>query len=268
VHSFDPAVGQLRLEGATANRALKRRYFLVEQARTASVIGILVGTLGVAQYTETIAALRKLIIASGRKPYVFVVGKLNSAKLANFAEVDCFVLVACPENSLIDARDLLRPVLTPYEIHLALSQGIAGQWTGKYVTDFSQVLPRLSERLKEDVSEDNETDQSSEMMTHMSLVSGRMISTKSKEDENTNLQGPQESEVLALKGSHTDGSIVTRVTPGALSSTVVGPAQEFLQSRSFKGLERCIGQTPVALAVDGLSGIASQYDKEKDQPSC
>ena len=31
-------------------------------------------------------------------------GKLNVAKMANFMEVDAFVLVACPENTLIDSK--------------------------------------------------------------------------------------------------------------------------------------------------------------------
>lgn len=31
-------------------------------------------------------------------------GKLNVAKMANFMEVDVFVLVACPENTLINSQ--------------------------------------------------------------------------------------------------------------------------------------------------------------------
>lgn len=31
-------------------------------------------------------------------------GKLNVAKMANFMEVDVFVLVTCPENTLIDSQ--------------------------------------------------------------------------------------------------------------------------------------------------------------------
>ena len=31
-------------------------------------------------------------------------GKLNVAKMANFMEMDVFVLVACPENTLIDSK--------------------------------------------------------------------------------------------------------------------------------------------------------------------
>lgn len=36
--------------------------------------------------------------------YTIAVGKLNPAKMANFMEIDIFVLVACPENSLVDSQ--------------------------------------------------------------------------------------------------------------------------------------------------------------------
>ena len=38
------------------------------------------------------------------KYYTFVMGKPNIAKMANFLEIDIFVIVACPENSLIDSK--------------------------------------------------------------------------------------------------------------------------------------------------------------------
>lgn len=38
------------------------------------------------------------------KFYTFVVGKINPEKLANFMEIDVFVLIACPENSLISSQ--------------------------------------------------------------------------------------------------------------------------------------------------------------------
>ena len=56
---------------------------------------------------------------SGKKSYSIVVGKLNTAKLANFMEVDMFVLVSCSENSLIDSSEFYKPVITPYELELA-----------------------------------------------------------------------------------------------------------------------------------------------------
>ena len=86
---------------AAGNKALQRRYFLVQKAKEAQVVGILAGTLAVAAAVDTIAALQAIAAAAGKTTYLFVVGKINEAKLANFMEVDLFVLVACPENSLV-----------------------------------------------------------------------------------------------------------------------------------------------------------------------
>ena len=36
--------------------------------------------------------------------YTIAVGKLNAAKMANFMEIDIYVLVACPENSLVESQ--------------------------------------------------------------------------------------------------------------------------------------------------------------------
>lgn len=44
-------------------------------------------TLGVAQYLTVVRRARALIHESGRKAYTLAVGKVNPAKLANFAEV-------------------------------------------------------------------------------------------------------------------------------------------------------------------------------------
>ena len=59
---------------------------------------------GLASYLPLISHLRKLLAKAQKKSYTISVGRLNPAKLANFMEIECFVLVACPENSLIDAK--------------------------------------------------------------------------------------------------------------------------------------------------------------------
>jgi diphthamide biosynthesis protein 2 len=61
-------------------------------------------TSGSASYLSLIAHLRQILARAHKKAYTISVGKLNPAKLANFAEIECFVLVACPENSLVDAK--------------------------------------------------------------------------------------------------------------------------------------------------------------------
>ncbi len=44
----------------TVGKLLRRRYYLVEKARNASIVGILVGTLGVAGYLEAVDHVRNL----------------------------------------------------------------------------------------------------------------------------------------------------------------------------------------------------------------
>jgi diphthamide biosynthesis protein 2 len=97
-----------------------QRYYLVQKAKDADVIGIVAGTLGVAQYLEAIDYIKKMIRNAGKKFYMFVVGKLNVAKLANFQEIDIFVMVACPENTLVDSKEFFKPIVTPFELEVAL----------------------------------------------------------------------------------------------------------------------------------------------------
>ncbi|KAG6805844.1 hypothetical protein H0H92_013774, partial [Tricholoma furcatifolium] len=148
VFSYDPSTQVTSLASGRTNRLLMRRYAAVQRARDADVFGILVGTLGVSSYLPLIRHLRTLLARHKKKSYTISVGKLNPSKLANFLEIECFVLVACPENSVIEAKDFLRPIVTPFELEVALQS--TPNWTGRYVLDF--------ERLLEDASQDEPED--------------------------------------------------------------------------------------------------------------
>lgn len=45
---------------ADVGRTLRRRYYLVEKARNAAIVGILVGTLGAGGYLAAVDRVRKL----------------------------------------------------------------------------------------------------------------------------------------------------------------------------------------------------------------
>lgn len=87
--SFYPESHQM-VEGLSqdATRTLRRRYFLVEKARAANIVGILVGTLGAAGYGDAIQQLRRAAQAAGKKTYTLLMGKPSPAKLANFPEIE------------------------------------------------------------------------------------------------------------------------------------------------------------------------------------
>jgi diphthamide biosynthesis protein 2 len=118
--TLEPSTGDL-VEGLPreVSRVLKRRYYLVEKARDAHIVGVIVGTLGAAGYREAIARVRKAAHSAGKKTYTLLVGKPSPAKLANFPEVDVFVMVADPQGQILDSKEYLAPIITPHEAMLA-----------------------------------------------------------------------------------------------------------------------------------------------------
>ncbi|KAF9971481.1 Diphthamide biosynthesis protein 2 [Actinomortierella ambigua] len=268
-YSYNPVTKCGRLESAQVNRALMRRYFLVQKAKDADIIGIAVGTLGVSSYTTMIKHLKALIESKGKKAYTFVMGKLNVPKMANFMEIDCFVYVACAENSLIDSKEFYRPIVTPYELELALSK--SREWTGEYITDFQQLLPdadmvgvdkvKISHHQLEaasDVDEDvgsNDEDDDEDDRPHFSLVTGQF---KQSRRYATNKQDTEElSELL-----QTTKDLTLRNKETSVARLMSSAAGEFLAKREFTGLEVNLGETPVEKAVEGRAGIARGYNSE------
>ncbi|NXU93478.1 DPH2 synthase, partial [Xiphorhynchus elegans] len=213
--SFNPATSCGRRETLNVNRALMRRLYLVERARDARVVGILVGTLGVAGYLTLLQHLRELLLRAGKRSYTLAVGKPNPAKLANFPEVDVFVLVACAQNSLLDSSDFYRPIVTPYELELACNP--AREWTGNYLTDFRDLLPGACAHM-----ELPPVVPAAEAIPDISLITGEMRST--------HLYDPPASQLPPST------ALACRDQTWALAE--ISPAGSFLESRSWQGLEQ------------------------------
>ena len=138
IWTFNPKESALETSlPSDIRRQLNRRFFLTQKARDATTFGILVGTLSQRHFASAVASLQKSIQDAKRSCYTFAVGKINGAKLANFGEIDCYVLVACSETSLLDfERDLHVPVITPLELDVALGNM---KW-GDYSLDYHDFL--------------------------------------------------------------------------------------------------------------------------------
>ncbi|XP_069554084.1 2-(3-amino-3-carboxypropyl)histidine synthase subunit 2 [Brachyistius frenatus] len=236
--SFDPATTKGRRESISINRALMKRYYAIERAKDANVVGILVGTLGVADYLTIIQQLKETVRRAGKKSYMFAMGKLNVPKLANFLEIDIFVLIACPENSLLDSSEFYKPVVTPFEMEVACNK--KREWSEEYVTDFRHLLPGRQSHvpLADEQEEGDETD--------VSLITGALRSNNLLTSE------PAESPFGT--------SVVLRNQ--ALTVANTNSAASFLAGRSWQGLEQKLGETPVVKAVKGRRGIAIAYEEE------
>jgi diphthamide biosynthesis protein 2 len=103
-------------------QTLRKRYFLVDKARQANIVGLVVGTLAANGYKESINALRVAATKADKKTYTLLMGKPSPAKLANFPEIDVFVLVADPQGMILDSKEYYAPIITPYEAMMAFSE--------------------------------------------------------------------------------------------------------------------------------------------------
>lgn len=235
-----PDTGQTQDESARAGRLRARRRYLVERARDARVIGLLVGTLGVARHCEALAHLRNLTKAAGKRSYVLALGRPTPAKLANFPEMDVFVLLACPLGALAPqlSSGFFRPILAPCELEAACNPAWPPPGLAPHLTHYADLLPGSPFHVPLPPPE-------SELWNtpDVSLISGE-------------LRPPP-----AWNLSNDPGCSALTPRP-QLELAESSPAASFLSSRSWQGLEPRLGQTPVTEAVSGRRGIAIAYEDE------
>ena len=230
--------GGLEPVDLAVSKLLMRRYYLVEKTRDAGRVGLLVGTLGTEHCTEMLDKLRKVVKVAGKKVYTFLVGKPNVAKLANFPEIDVFCLVACPEQSFLDCRDFLQPVVTPWELELACNKEL--EWTGEWVTDYSTLLEGGSHYtpVREPPGQEEDQDQEGDM----SLVTGRVRGL------GVGSQGGA-GELMVLNDKVRPSlpcklqAVTSPPPPKTVSVLHEGGGGQFLASKSWAGLEQHLGKT-------------------------
>ncbi|KXJ86828.1 putative diphthamide synthesis protein-domain-containing protein [Microdochium bolleyi] len=278
-------------------RLLQRRYALVIRLATASVIGILVNTLSVRNYMDTIATLKAQIAAAGKKSYTIVVGKLNPAKLANFAEIDGWVVVGCWESGLVEQEGMWKPVITPFELGLALQGDDKRVWTGEWWGGIEGVntTAATAEEKEEDVdgarggdAEENDLDpgdisDEESAPPEFDLRTGRLISnsrpmrglamrgSKPASDGSSTREAGTSDE---LGGGGATTAVAKRTAAGQMATIkgIASPGAEYLRTqRTWQGLGTDFetgedGEMAEASTVveEGRSGIARGYTVGED----
>lgn len=266
------------LEASTA-LSLSRRYGLITKLTTASVFGILINTLSVKNYLHIVEHVKAQIAAAGKKCYMFVVGKLNPAKVANFSEIDGWVVIGCWESSMIDNREFWKPIITPFELELVL-QGDSRVWTGEWKSDYQALLDttksaQVSQTDDEEnaktgtVSEDQRGDEASEEESEppeFDFATGRLISVSKARPMRRGPAGNSGATSTSTSKANSSSNAMTRRagTEVATIKGVVSPGAEFLSKRTWRGLGsdfeiRYEDEEEAATVVEGRKGIASRY---------
>ncbi|KAI9894825.1 MAG: Diphthamide biosynthesis protein 2 [Vezdaea aestivalis] len=254
---------------SSTTKSLQRRYALLTRLASASIFGILINTLSVKNYLHIVERVKRQIHQAGKKSYTFVVGKVNAAKVANFSEIEGWVVIGCWESSLIDSKNFWKPILTPFELSLALQCDDERVWTGEWSSDFQVILdrqpqnahPPLPDSDKDERDFTNEVSDSEEESAppEFDLRSGRYVSRprQPRSGPTPNLQKASSASQVAKR----------RVGDLATIRGQVSPAAEFLKShRTWTGLGSDIDiayEEDGAQIEQGQSGIARGYTVNK-----
>ncbi|XP_034680154.1 2-(3-amino-3-carboxypropyl)histidine synthase subunit 2-like [Vitis riparia] len=245
---YDAVDNRLVTDLSQQRRILKRRYYLVEKAKDSNIVGLLVGTLGVAGYLHMIRQMKELIAAAGKKAYTLVMGRPNPAKLANFPECDVFIYVSCAQTALLDSKEFLAPVITPFEAMLAFNRG--SQWTGAYVMEFRDLIS----------SSPVEVRNQSEEARFSFLQGGYVEDFDLKETEDAK---EDEDGALALAYATEKALQVRDKHPNSLIKGTAKSGAEFFAARSYHGLEMHSNDSSPEPYLIGRAGKASGYEDEK-----
>lgn len=131
---YDPYSKRFSLEDYAHDSMLSRRREAVEAARTAQSFGLILGTLGRQGNPAVLDQLRGLLQRHGRRHFVVLMSEIKPAKLKAFRDaVDVWVQVACPRLSIDWSGAFEKPLLTPYELNVALGET---EWRSTYPMDF------------------------------------------------------------------------------------------------------------------------------------
>ena len=278
---------------------LRRRFARVLSLASAGVVGILVNTLSVADYLASADALRARVARAGKKSYTVVVGKLNPAKLANFAEVEGWVVVGCWESGLVeDDAAYWRPVVTPFELEVALTREEKRVWGGEWWAGIEKLrMVGEEEEEEEQTLDDGRTDRregaddadaayaedgvdgDESLPPQFDLRTGKLVSHSRpmrltvRSAQTPNFKSNSTPDEDDENTSRTPAAaLIRRDAPGELASVngVASPGAEFLRSkRTWMGLgsdfaaqeeeKGAGGGEASAVVEEGRSGIARGY---------
>lgn len=192
------------------------------------------------------------------------------------------MVIGCWESSLIESKEFYRPIITPFELEVALTDDKERVWGAEWVSDFSQLLGRErkvtvshteqngneAEHTHQEVNDGNWDDQASDdEPPEFDLRTGEYISQSRPlgrakpaptiSNQSTGPAPPSSALVQRAKGDV------------ATINGAVSPAAEFLRSkRTWQGLgsdyevayERGEdGSIRGAAMEEGRSGVASGY---------
>lgn len=132
-YRYDPYSKIFSREYYQTEKMHEIRQEAITRASRAKQIGIILGTLGRQGNPKILQHLQDRITECGKKYVTVLLSEIFPSKLALFKDIDAWVQIACPRLSIDWGMAFDKPLLSPYEMSVALS---SIQWQSVYPMDF------------------------------------------------------------------------------------------------------------------------------------
>jgi len=105
-----------------AQKMLRQRWAVIEEAQVAETFGILVGLKPGQKHFEDALKVKALAEKHGKTPYLIVAREITPDTLLEFPSINAYVNTACPRISLEAPQKFSKSVLTVNEFMVAIGE--------------------------------------------------------------------------------------------------------------------------------------------------
>ncbi|XP_055594310.1 2-(3-amino-3-carboxypropyl)histidine synthase subunit 1 [Uranotaenia lowii] len=124
-YKYDPYEKKFTREHYDHAEMRRNRKKAIDASREAKKFGLILGTLGRQGSTKVMEHLQRRLKHHKRQAVIILLSEIFPSKLELFKDIDAFVQVACPRLSIDWGTAFPKPLLTPYELSVALGDA---QW--------------------------------------------------------------------------------------------------------------------------------------------
>jgi 2-(3-amino-3-carboxypropyl)histidine synthase len=132
-YRYDPYAKVMTREGYDTEKMLAIRLTSIQLAKSCRVFGLILGTLGRQGSPGIFTRLQGILKSKGKVVIPFLMAEINPEKLKKISKIECWVQVACPRLSIDWSAGFSKPILTPYELEVAME---STEWRKVYPMDY------------------------------------------------------------------------------------------------------------------------------------
>ncbi|OIR58690.1 MAG: diphthamide biosynthesis protein [Amphiamblys sp. WSBS2006] len=122
VYAYSPYTDTVTKGSYDVARIHRERRGDIAEIKNAKTVGVVVSMLGRQGNMALLGRVKAALVDAGLTPIVVLIPQVDPSKLARIRSVDCWVVIVCPRLVLDWRRHFEKPMLTPYELFVALGR--------------------------------------------------------------------------------------------------------------------------------------------------